>query len=205
MATNTAAKSPTQFTTPGAVRLSYAHLFEPYAMEEGKEKKYSTVCLVPKKDKATIAVLTAAVEAAIAIGIPGKWNGKRPIPAKLKLPLHDGDVDKADDPNYAGMMYFTCSSSNPPGIAEKDETQGVLVKVTDKQKVYSGCWCRVSANAFPFNSNGSTGVAFGLNNVLFKKDDTPFGGGTRIDDDFADELGNDGSSEAEDPNYDPEA
>ena len=46
--------NPTYVVT-GKVRLSYAHLFTPYANPNGGEAKYSTTVLVPKSDYATRA------------------------------------------------------------------------------------------------------------------------------------------------------
>ncbi len=191
------AKAPTQVTT-GEVRLSYFHGWEPHSQEEGKDKKYSTAILIKKSDKQTIALITAAVEAAKQAGVASKWNGKMPPAAKLKLPLRDGDDEKPDDPNYAGCFFLNCSSTNPPGICKKNE-DGLLEKIVDRGEVYSGCFARVSMNAFPYNSNGSVGVAFGLNNILFKRAGDALGGGTRPEQDFADELE---EAEAE---YDPMA
>ncbi len=36
--------------------------------------------------------------------------------------------------------------------------------------VYSGCYCNVSVNFYPFNANGNRGVAAGLSNIQFVKD-----------------------------------
>jgi Protein of unknown function (DUF2815) len=59
--------TPTKVIT-GKVRFSYAHVFEPQSMEEGQEKKYSVCILIPKKDKATIAKIEAAITAATEAG-----------------------------------------------------------------------------------------------------------------------------------------
>ena len=50
-----------KFTT-GLVRLSYAHLFKPYAPASGGEAKYSAALLIPKKDKKTLDRLQKALE-----------------------------------------------------------------------------------------------------------------------------------------------
>ena len=50
--------------TTGEVRLSYVHLFKPYAAVPGQEEKYSVTVLVPKTDTATTARIDAAIEAA---------------------------------------------------------------------------------------------------------------------------------------------
>ena len=36
--------------------------------------------------------------------------------------------------------------------------------------VYSGCYCNVSVNFYPFNANGNKGVAAGLSNIQFIRD-----------------------------------
>ena len=51
------------------VRFSYAHVFEPTSIEEGSPKKYSVCLLIPKKDKAGIAKIEAAIEAALQQGV----------------------------------------------------------------------------------------------------------------------------------------
>ena len=51
--------------TTGRVRLSYVHLFKPYAAMQGQEEKYSCTVLVPKPDVDTMARINAAIEAAM--------------------------------------------------------------------------------------------------------------------------------------------
>lgn len=77
-------------------RLSYAHLWEPDSIN-GSEPKYSVSCIIDKDDKETIAKIKKAIEVAKDEG-KGKWGGK--IPANLKLPLRDGDIDRPEDEAY---------------------------------------------------------------------------------------------------------
>ena len=77
-------------------RLSYAHLWEPDSIN-GSEPKYSVSCIIDKNDKETIAKIRKAIEVAKDEG-KGKWGGK--IPANLKLPLRDGDIDRPEDEAY---------------------------------------------------------------------------------------------------------
>lgn len=81
-------RKPTEVTT-GEVRLSYEHLLRPYANQPGAEPKFSVTMLIPKSDVATKQRLDAAIQAAMAEGVAGKWNGARP--AQPQIPLHDGD------------------------------------------------------------------------------------------------------------------
>jgi hypothetical protein len=164
----------------GVVRLSYAHLFEPTSINEGEDKKYSVSILIPKKDKVTIAKIEDAIAAATQQG-KAKWGGK--IPAKLKLPLRDGDVDRPDDDAYVGHYFINASTKSKPGVVDKD-----LNPVLDQEEVYSGCYARVSVNFYPFEASGNRGVAVGLNNVQKLKDGEPLAGKSSALDDFSEEL-----------------
>lgn len=171
----------------GKVRLSYAHLFEPQAIDGGEEK-YSTSILIPKEDKETLRKIKAAIEAAKQQGIKDKWGGKEP--PNLKLPLRDGDVERPDDEAYVGHYFLNASSKMKPGIAKpigKDKNGKTLFEeITDSTEVYSGCYARVSINFYPFNRNGNRGIAVGLNNVVKVQDGEPLGGRARVEDEFAD-------------------
>jgi hypothetical protein len=176
-----ATKSPTRVVT-GKVRLSYVHIFEPYTNDPEKEARYSVTILIPKEDKATLKKIHAAIEAAKEDGKTKTWGGR--VPGNLKLTLHDGDeeADLERNPEYAGHMYMAMSSKQRPGVVDQD-----LNPILDSTQVYSGCYARVSINAFPYSNSGNKGVSFGLNNVQFLEDGEPLGGRTRAEDDFADD------------------
>lgn len=175
-------KSLTRVVT-GKVRLSYAHLFEPYTNDPEKEARYSTTILIPKSDKATMEKIRKAEAAAKEEGKSSKFGGK--IPSNLQSIIHDGDeeADLERNPEYAGCYYMAMSSKQRPGVVDPD-----LNPILDSTQVYSGCYARVSINAFPYNTAGKKGVSFGLNNVQFLEDGEPLGGRTRAEDDFADDL-----------------
>lgn len=170
----------------GKVRLSYASVFVPTAIDGGDEK-YSTAILIPKSDKETLRKIKAAVDAALEQG-KAKWGGK--VPANVKKPLRDGDEEKPDDENYAGMYFLNASSKNKPGIAKpigKDaEGKTKFQEITDTTEVYSGCYAKVSLNFYPFDAKGNRGVAAGLNNIVKVQDGDFLGGRSNVKDDFAD-------------------
>ncbi len=143
-------------------RISFANIFEPKAINGGDEK-YSVSCVIPKSDKATLMKIHKAVEAAKEDGKVRKWNGK--IPPNLKLPLRDGDIDRPDDETYQDCMFVNATSKDAPGIVDRK-----VQPVTDPMMVYSGCYCNVSVNFYPFNANGNRGVAAGLSNIQFVRD-----------------------------------
>jgi hypothetical protein len=144
-------------------RLSYASIWEPSVSMGGGDPKYRTAVLVPKSDTKTVDLIKASIEKAKQIGAVKKWGGK--IPGNLKLPLHDGDIERPDDPNYKGMYYFNCSSEDAPQIVDRN-----VQTITDPMQVYSGCYCNVSVTFYAFNRNGSRGVAVGLGNIQLIRD-----------------------------------
>ena len=169
----------------GECRLSYCHLFQPEAVADGGEKKYSVSIIIPKSNAKLVAQIKAAIEAATLAGL-SKFGGKRP--ANLKSPLRDGDLDRADDEAYADSWFINASSRTKPGVVKVQDVAGEkkLVEVTNEEDVYSGCFGYVSVNFFPFNNAGNRGIAAGLNNVLKSRDGAFLGGRTSALSDFED-------------------
>jgi len=175
MSTTKNGASTTKVIT-GKCRLSYAHLFKPWAGETGQEEKYSACIIIPKSDKVTIGKIKAAIEAAKQAGI-SKWGGK--IPPNLKNPLRDGDIERPDDPAFKNSYFLNASSKMKPGIIDRDKQE-----ILDSTEVYSGCYCRFSINFFPFNTAGNKGIGCGLNNVQKVADGEFLGGRARAEDEF---------------------
>lgn len=169
----------------GKVRFSYVNIFNSRAFQAGQDAKYSVCLLIPKEDKATLKKIKAAIEEAVQEGTASKWGGKRP--ANLKLPLRDGDAERAEEaPEYEDMYFLNCNSTRKPGIVDKDRNE-----ILDPEEVYSGCWGRASINFFPFNTNGNKGIGVGLYNVQKLRDGDRLGAArasaeSDFDDDFDD-------------------
>jgi hypothetical protein len=168
----------------GIVRLSYANVYEPKSINGGTEK-YSVSLIIPKSDTKTVAAVSAAVDAAIEEG-KGKFGGKVPSKAALKLPLRDGDIDRPDDDAYAGHYFINANSNTAPQIVDKQ-----VNPILDRSEVYSGMYARVSINFYAFNSNGNRGVACGLGNIQKVRDGEPLGGRSNAADDFATDADSD--------------
>lgn len=49
----------------GKVRFSYLHVWEPAAISEGGEKKYSASLIIPKSDTKTIESIKTAIQNAL--------------------------------------------------------------------------------------------------------------------------------------------
>ena len=154
----------------GEVRFSYVHIFTPEAVAEGSDKKYSVSLIIPKSNKKLVAEIKAAIEAAIEAGVVQRFGGKRPL--NLRSPLHDGDLEKADDDAYAGAYFINATSKTKPGIVKRVKLNGEnkLVEVTNEDDVYSGCFGFASVNFFAYNNAGNKGIGAGLNNILKTRD-----------------------------------
>ena len=174
MAIVKAKRTGTKVTT-GKVRLSYAHLFEPHAIE-GNEAKYSVSIIIPKSDKETLQAIKEATEQAKKDGA-SKWGGK--VPPTIKTPLRDGDAERPDDEAYENAYFLNANSKNKPGVVDIS-----VQPVLDASEVYSGCYGRVTLNFYAYNANGNKGIAAGLGNVQKLEDGEPLGGFTRAEDDF---------------------
>lgn len=148
----------------GKVRFSYVNIFKSRSFREGQDAKYSICLLIPKDDKKTVAKIRAAIEEAVQEGISSKWGGKKP--KNLRLPLRDGDEERAEEAaEYEDMFFMNANSNTKPGIVDKD-----LNEILDPDEVYSGCWGRASVNFFAYDSNGNRGIGCGLNNIQKLKD-----------------------------------
>ena len=173
-------KNDTKVIT-GKVRLSYANIFEPKSIN-GSDPKYSVSLIIPKDDTQQIEVIKQAIENAKERD-KGKWNGK--IPANLKLPLRDGDLERPDDEAYANSYFINANSTRPPAVVgtEIDRATGKAIRLGEDE-VYSGCYARVSINFYGFNAAGNRGIACGLGNIQKIADGERLGGGSTAEEDF---------------------
>lgn len=179
----TPVKNPTKVVT-GIVRLSYANVWEPKSIKGGTEK-YSVSLIIPKTDKKTIDAINRAIDFAIEEG-KGKFGGKAPNKAALKLPLRDGDIDRPDDEAYAGCYFVNANSNSAPQVVDLN-----LNQILERSEIYSGVYARVSINFYAFNSEGNKGIACGLGNIQKVRDGEPLGGRANAEDDFSDGFGDD--------------
>ena len=154
--------SPTKVVIP--CRLSFANIWEPKSINGGEEK-YSVSCIIPKADKATLAKIQKAIEAAKEDAKGKKWGGK--IPPNLKLPLRDGDIDRPDDENYADCM------------------------ILDPMDCGSGDYANVSVNFYGFSASGNRGIAAGLGNIQKVRTGERLAGKTSAASDFDEIEGED--------------
>ena len=161
------------------VRLSYANVWEPKVNLQG-DLKYSASLIIPKNSP-EIMEIKKAIKKAIK-DYKSKFVDKRGrdiLVDKIRLPLRDGDTDRADEPAYEGCCFINVNANNAPKIVNRR-----LKPIMDKSEVYSGCYVNVSVNFFGYNTNGNAGIGAGLGNIQKVKDGEPLGGFSNPEDDF---------------------
>ena len=149
----------------GEARLSYVHLFKPYAAMQGQEEKFSVTILVPKTDADTMGRINAAIEAAKQKGISEKWNGQ--CPPIVPTPVYDGDGVRPSDgmpfgDECKGHWVFTASAKvdYPPEVVDRMGNP-----IINQSEVYSGMYGRVNVNFYPYAFGGKKGIGCGLGPV----------------------------------------
>lgn len=164
----------------GVVRLSYAHVWEPAKIGENGKEKYSVSLIIPKSDTETLNKINQAIDEAIKEGV-GKFGGKIPNRASLKLPLRDGE--EKDDPAYENSYFLNANSNTAPQIVDKN-----VEPILDRGECVSGDYARVSLSFYAYNVNGNKGVAVGLGNIQVIRKGEPLGGKSNAQSDFNDDF-----------------
>ena len=173
--------NPCKVITGEDTRLCYPHVWEPFAMD-GDKLKYSCCAAIPKTDTETVEKIRRATEAvykAEEAKLKGSGKSVPPLSA-IRVPLRDGDLERPDDPAFAGMWFINANTDRAPGIVGPD-----CSPILDRSEVYSGCYCRFSLSFYAFNSNGNRGIACGLNNLQKVRDGEHLGGRVSAEVEFA--------------------
>lgn len=123
----------------GIVKLAYAHIFEPYAIE-GYEPRYSTTIIISKCDAETLEQIKKD--------------------CNIKALLRDGDLERPGDPLYKFSYFLNVNSKNKPGIVDSN-----VNTIVEPIEVKNGSYAKVSFNLYDYNSNGNKGIAASLNNI----------------------------------------
>ena len=173
-------KNPTKVILGKNTLWSYANLWAPKAIADGAVAKYSLSCII-KKDSPDVEKVKAAILAAYKENESKLKGNSKTVPAleALKTPLRDGDLERPDDPAYAGCYFINANSTEAPGIVDAD-----CNPILDHSEVYSGVRGRVSVTFYAFNNSGNRGIAASLNNVQKWYDGEPLGTRATAEADF---------------------
>ena len=175
--------NPTKVITGEETRWSYANVWEPKSVN-GSNPKYSVSLIIKKTDTKTLDKINKAIEAAYEEGSAKLKGTGKSVPAlsAIKTPLRDGDVERPDDPAYAGCYFINANNADKPGIVDADRQE-----ILDRSEVYSGVYGRASISFYAFNSSGNRGIACALLNLQKIKDGEHLGGHSSAEEDFATE------------------
>jgi hypothetical protein len=170
----------------GKVRFSFLTVFVPKPDDAG-QLKYSTQLLIPKTDTKTVDDFNNMVKKVFADNTA--MLGKNIKAANLKICfLRDGDEEKPDDENYAGMWFVNAKSNKAPGVVKLGEEKGTVEKI-GPDDIKSGDYGKASINFFAFGppkQMKAKGIACGLQNILFLEEGETLSGKSNAAADFAD-------------------
>ena len=83
---------------------------------------------------------------------------------------------------YLGKIVLTAKNQfRQPGIVDKNRKPFL-----DESKLYPGCYCVASLSAFGYTYMGTSGVSFGLENIMKVADGERLAGGESADEAFKD-------------------
>lgn len=97
----------------------------------------------------------------------------------LKLPLHDGDEEKPDNPAFRNCYYINAKSKEAPQIVDC-----WVQPITDQTEVYSGCYGKISITLYSYNFGGAKGIAAWLGNIQKLRDGDRFNNKIGAKDEF---------------------
>lgn len=184
---------PSLMLSPEA-RLSYPAIFKPKAPfgrpdAPKDEWKYECTLLIPKEGSSEFMenlkqTVDFVVNEALADSGPSGWKGAKP--PKIEMPLQDGDGPKNNgEPRPKeenGCWVVKLKGKSKPQVRSASNIKGPDL---EESECYAGCWVRATFTVATYNAAGKKGVTFYLGNILKTRDDTPFGGGTTAESDFA--------------------
>ena len=177
-------------------RVAFAHVFDKWTpkAEEGNaayKPKFELVALFPMTGKYAeetakgLALMKAAAATAVN-AFPWKKRTDPKTgevlsgpPEDLRNPFRDGNTKSYD--GYPGSTFVRLSTEHKPKIVNVAGE-----RLLTGEEFYSGCWAHARVNPYCYDNKGNAGVSFGLGNILFMGDDSPFGGGSAPEDDFKD-------------------
>lgn len=163
------------------VRLSFVTLTKPEKFQNGP-LKYSVVCLVPKTDTKTLALLQAKAKEAMigkfkdnpmewpaVFRQPGMFDGVFSIDGKQYF-LRDGDI--AGKEMLKGQVYFKASTDaeKPPRLYMRNQQTGKIRPDVPASVFYSGCYATIRLAIAAYDRAESKGITAYVNGLCFEKD-----------------------------------
>lgn len=164
----------------GTVLVTYVHMEKPFSYGKGNDNKYSLCAIISKDDYSTLAKINEAINNAIQLGYENLWANS--TSGEIQSPLKDGQVVYPNKPEFNNSMYINATSKMQPGLVGVNKEN-----ISDYSEIYSGCYCKLSLNFYPYIYQGKLGVAVNLNNVMKVSDGKRLSVRKTAQEDFADE------------------
>lgn len=139
-------------------RMAFAHLNNP----SNVDKKYGMTLIISKDDDQSVGRIKEAIEC-VKESSKEKWGGY--VPNNLKIPLHDGDIEKPEKAQFRNSFYLNAKCSDPPQIVDRN-----VEPIENRAEVYSGCFINVSLVFYGYNMSGNRGIGVWLGNIQKIKD-----------------------------------
>lgn len=177
------------------VKISYPHIFEPFAYQGQGKAKYSAKFLLDKKEHA--ATIKEIAEKMKALATESFKDKK--LPPADKLCLRDGDQTGRDE--EAGHWVLSASETTPPRVVNRDRSP----LTAEDEVIYPGCVVNAKINLWAMDNSYGRRIPANLLGVQFVKDGERLGGGrTRqapdeMFDDIAGAFGDDENGGGDDP------
>lgn len=157
-------------------RFAYLNCWRKKTFGDGKEK-YGVTAIISKEDTETIRKISEAIEF-VKQASQAKWGGK--IPPNLRSPLHDGDIEKSENPAFRNAYYINTKSTKKPQVVDEN-----IEPIVDETEVYSGCYGRVSVVFFAYNFSGNRGISTVMCHIQKLKDGEVLDGTISAIEDFS--------------------
>ncbi|MBS4049398.1 MAG: DUF2815 family protein [Alphaproteobacteria bacterium] len=167
-------------------RVSYVHVFEAQKNDLSGEMEYSVVGIFPANTDFTSMKKDAEEALVKKFGADKKnWpeNLRNPFrKCKERWSMKDGKqvipagYENGDD---VFITFKKAAKNGKPGVVDHN-----VMDIIEPQHFYSGCYAKISYNAYAFDKKGNKGAGFGLNNIQKTRDGDPLGGRSRPTDDF---------------------
>lgn len=165
----------------GTHRVTYVHVKEPTAFEDGADEKYDATFLIPYGHP-DVEKINEVVKALYLANKESLFKGLPMTSPKFWNPLRDGEDWIADGhpeaTEYEGHYFIKASSKSRPACFDSDKQE-----IIDLDEVYSGSYCRGVIAGFAFN-NKSKGVGFFLNSLMKMEEGERLGGFAANVDDY---------------------
>jgi len=149
------------------VRLSFPHLFETHAFQEGDKGKYSAVFLLDKTEHSDlIEQIEESMQELLREAYP------KGIPKGFKLCLREGS-EKPDTDGYGDdVMFISASSDKRPPVVDTDPA---IPMSADDPRFFAGCYVNASIRLWVQDNKWGKRVNAALRAVQYHADGEPFG------------------------------